>query len=60
MTAVVTYYYLSAVIDDLGRNQQLYTKLNNVNKMISSSYIGTIDPLDGYDAIVDRGPSRDT
>lgn len=53
VTAVVTYYYLSAVIDDLGRNQQLYTKLNNVNKMISSSYIGTIDPLDGYDAIVD-------
>ena len=30
VTAVVTYYYLSAVIDDLGRNQQLYTKLNNV------------------------------
>ena len=53
VSAVVTYYYLSAVIDDLGRNQQLYTKLNNVNKMISSSYIGTIDPLDGYDAIVD-------
>lgn len=53
VTAIVTYYYLSTVVEDLGRNQQLYTKLNNVNKTISSSYIGNIDPLDGTDAIID-------
>lgn len=53
VTAIVTYYYLSTVVENLGRNQQLYNKLNNVNKIISTSYVGTIDPLDGYDEIID-------
>lgn len=53
VTAIVTYYYLSMVVENLGRNQQLYNKLNNVNKIISTSYIGTIDPIDGYDDIID-------
>lgn len=53
VTAIITYYYLSTVVENLGKNQQLYTKLNNVNKIISTSYIGTIDPLDGYDEIID-------
>lgn len=53
VTAVITYYYLSMVVADLGKNQQLYTKLNNVNKTVSTSYIGNIDPIDGYEAIID-------
>lgn len=57
VTAIITYYYLSMVVADLGKNQQLYNKFNNVNKIVSTSYIGTIDPIDGYETIIDGAVS---
>ncbi|MDF2684863.1 MAG: hypothetical protein K0S55_44 [Clostridia bacterium] len=53
VTAIATYFYLSMLIEDLGKNQQMYLKLDKVNQVVSRNYINTIDPLDGYDKILD-------
>jgi len=53
VTAIGTYYYLNNKINDLSKNQQMYQKLDTVNQVITRNYINTIDPLDGYDNILD-------
>ncbi len=53
VTAVGTYFYVSRLVDGLGRNQQIYTKLNKVNELINNYYILTIDPVSGNDIILD-------
>ncbi len=53
LTAIATYFYVSQKVDDLGRNQQIYTKLNKVNDLINKNYILPIDPVYGNDQILD-------
>lgn len=53
LTAIATYFYVSHKVDDLGRNQQIYTKLNKVNDLINKNYILPIDPVYGNDQILD-------
>ncbi|MBO5248911.1 MAG: PDZ domain-containing protein [Clostridia bacterium] len=53
LTAIATYFYVSQKIDNLGRNQQIYTKLNKVNDLINKNYILPIDPVYGNDRILD-------
>ncbi len=53
LTAIATYFYVSHKVDNLGRNQQIYTKLNKVNDLINKNYILPIDPVYGNDLILD-------
>lgn len=53
ITAIGTYFYISVLINDLGKNQQMYTKLNKINEVVTRNYILTIDPIDGYTKILD-------
>ena len=53
LTAIATYFYVSHKIDDLGRNQQIYTKPNKVNDLVNKNYILPIDPVYGNDLILD-------
>ncbi len=53
LTAIATYFYVSQKIDNLGRNQQIYTKLNKVNDLVNKNYILSIDPVYGNDRILD-------
>ncbi len=53
VTEIGTYYYLNNKINDLSKNQQMYQKLDTVNQVITRNYINTIDPLDGYNNILD-------
>jgi len=53
VTAVATYYYVSSLVNDLGRNQTMYQKLDIINQVISRNYILSIDAVDGYDKIID-------
>lgn len=53
LTAVATYFYVSAKVDNLGRNQQIYNKLNKVNDLINKNYVLPIDPVYGNDLILD-------
>lgn len=53
LTAIATYFYVSQKVENLGRNQQIYTKLNKVNDLINKNYILTIDPVYGNDQILD-------
>lgn len=53
LTAIATYFYVSQKVDNLGRNQQIYTKLNKVNDLINKNYILPIDPVYGNDLILD-------
>ncbi len=53
LTAIATYFYVSQKVDNLGRNQQIYTKLNKVNDLINKNYILPIDPVYGNDQILD-------
>ena len=39
LTAIATYFYVSQKVDNLGRNQQIYTKLNKVNDLINKNPI---------------------
>ncbi|MBQ2881617.1 MAG: PDZ domain-containing protein [Clostridia bacterium] len=52
-TAIGTYYYVSQVINDIGRNQQMYQKLDLINSVISRNYVLSINLVDGYDDIID-------
>jgi hypothetical protein len=53
VSAVATYYYVSSLVNDLGRNQTMYQKLDIINQVISRNYILPIDAVDGYDNIID-------
>ena len=53
VTAIATYYYLSLIVNDLGKNQQMYLKLDKVNQIVNSYYVNAIDPIEGYDNITD-------
>ena len=53
LTAIATYFYVSYKVTDLGRNQQIYTKLNKVNDLVNKNYILPIDPVYGNDLILD-------
>lgn len=53
LTVIATYYYVSRKVDNLGRNQQIYAKLNKVNDLINKNYILPIDPVYGNDLILD-------
>lgn len=53
LTAIATYFYVSQKVDNLGRNQQIYTKLNKVNDLINKNYVLPIDPVYGNDRILD-------
>ncbi len=53
LTAIATYFYVSQKVENLGRNQQIYTKLNKVNDLINKNYILDIDPVYGNDRILD-------
>ncbi|MBQ1272039.1 MAG: PDZ domain-containing protein [Clostridia bacterium] len=53
LTAIGTYYYVSHKVDDLSRNQQIYTKLNKVNDLVNKNYVLPIDPVSGNDRILD-------
>lgn len=53
LTAIATYFYVSQKVENLGRNQQIYTKLNKVNDLINKNYILEIDPVYGNDRILD-------
>lgn len=53
VTAIGTYYYVSQVINDIGRNQQMYRKLDLINSVISRNYVLSINLVDGYDDIID-------
>ncbi len=53
LTAIATYFYVSHKVDNLGRNQQIYTKLNKVNDLVNKNYILPIDPVSGNDQILD-------
>ena len=52
VTAIGTYYYVSQVINDIGRNQQMYQKLDLINSVISRNYVLSINLVDGYDDII--------
>ncbi len=51
-TAIGTYYYVSQVINDIGRNQQMYQKLDLLNSVISRNYVLSINLVEGYDDII--------
>ena len=53
LTVIATYFYVSSKVDNLGRNQQIYAKLNKVNDLINKNYILPIDPVYGNDLILD-------
>ncbi len=53
VSAVATYYYVSSLVNDLGRNQTMYQKLDIINQVISRNYILSIDAVNGYDNIID-------
>ena len=53
LTAIFTYFYVSSMVSNLGRNQQIYSKLNKVNDLIDKNYILSIDPVSGSDRILD-------
>ena len=53
VTAIGTYYYVSQIINDIGRNQQMYQKLDLINSVISRNYVLSINLVDGYDDIID-------
>ncbi len=53
LTVIATYFYVSSKVENLGRNQQIYTKLNKVNDLINKNYILPIDPVYGNDYILD-------
>ena len=53
VSAAATYYYVSSLVNDLGRNQTMYQKLDIINQVISRNYILPIDAVDGYDNIID-------
>ena len=53
VSAVATYFYVSSLVNDLGRNQTMYRKLDIINQVISRNYILSIDAVDGYDKIID-------
>lgn len=52
LTAIATYYYVSQIINDIGRNQQMYQKLDLINSVISRNYVLSINLVDGYDDII--------
>ena len=52
LTAIATYYYVSQIINDIGRNQQMYQKLDLINSVISRNYVMSINLVDGYDDII--------
>ena len=51
-TAIGTYYYVSQVINDIGRNQQMYQQLDLLNSVISRNYVLSINLVEGYDDII--------
>jgi len=53
LTAVSTYFYVSNMVSDLGRNQQIYSKLNKVNDLVNKNFILPIDPVNGTEKILD-------
>ncbi len=53
VSAIATYYYLSMIVNDLGKNQQMYIKLDRVNEIVSQNYINRIDPVNGYTRLSD-------
>lgn len=53
VSAISMYYYLSMIVNDLGKNQQMYIKLDRVNEIVSQNYINKIDPIDGYSRLSD-------
>lgn len=53
VSAIATYYYLSMIVNDLGKNQQMYIKLDRVNEIVSQNYINKIDPVEGYTKLSD-------
>lgn len=53
ITAIGTYYYVSQVVNDIGRNQQMYQKLDLINSVISRNYVLSINLINGYDNIID-------
>lgn len=53
VTAIGTYYYMSNIVSDLSKNRQMYQKLETVNQIITRSYINAIDPVNGYNNILD-------
>ncbi len=53
LTVIATYFYVSSKVENLSRNQQIYTKLNKVNDLVNKNYILPIDPVYGNDYILD-------
>ena len=53
LTAIATYFYVSRMVENLGRNQQIYSKLNKVNDLVNKNFILPIDSVSGTDAIAD-------
>lgn len=53
LTAICTYFYVSSMVSNLGRNQQIYSKLNKVNDLIDKNYILTLDPVNGTERVLD-------
>ena len=53
LASIATYFYVSNMIANLGRNQQFYSKLNKVNDLINKNYILDIDPVSGNEKILD-------
>ena len=53
VSVISTYFYVSNLVNDLGRNQTMYQKLDIINQVISRNYILSINAVNGYDNIID-------
>lgn len=53
LAAVGTYYYVSGIVNDIGNSQQMYLNLSNVERIVVSNYINSIDTSTGYANIQD-------
>ena len=53
ISITATYFYVSSIVNDIGKNQQMYTNLSNVEQIVVQNYIGTIDATTDYQNIQD-------
>lgn len=53
LTAIATYFYVSRMVENLGRDLQIYSKLNKVNDLVNESFILDVDAVSGADRIAD-------
>jgi len=53
ISSIATYFYISVLVNDLSKNQAMNSKLNQINDVVTKNYIVNIDPMDGYEKILD-------